>query len=345
MTESPQIKIAFVGCGGIAQAHWRGIQTHAPQLKVTATIDVNPSQAAKMAEQTGAQPFTSLEAALEQGDFDAVDIMLPHNLHEEAATLAFAAGKHVVLEKPMSTTLDSCERILAAAREAAQNAGTVFMIAEQSQFWPDAVKVQQLIRDGVIGEIITARALFDERVQVRRKVEATSWRNNRAITGGGICIDGGLHKLRPLRMWMGEVDEVIATLDYPLKKMEGESLAHALLRFQSGKLAAFEALLTDTIDAPDAEFRVNGTEGIIVVEKGRDGHTLLYDKEHPQGHPVLPEGATRRSAFGLELADFVQAVLEGTPLTAGPEVSLGELRAALAMYRSAESRQWEKVWD
>jgi predicted dehydrogenase len=50
-------------------------------------------------------------------------------------------------------------------------------------------------------------------------------------------------------------------------------------------------------------------------------------------------------AYGLELADFARAVLDGTELAAGPEESLGELRTALAMYRSAESRQWEKVWD
>lgn len=77
-----------------------------------------------------------------------------------SAVRAFAAGKHVVLEKPMATTLDACDRILAAAKEA----GTVFMIAEQSQYWPGVVQVQQLIRGGAIGEIITAEAFFGGRV-------------------------------------------------------------------------------------------------------------------------------------------------------------------------------------
>jgi UDP-N-acetyl-2-amino-2-deoxyglucuronate dehydrogenase len=339
VTKSPYIKIAFVGCGGIAQAHWRGIQTHATRLKVTATVDADPDRAAAMAEQTGGQPFTSLEAALEQGDFEAVDIMLPHNLHEEAALLAFAAGKHVVLEKPMATTLDSCDRILAAARKA----GTVFMIAEQSQYWPDAVKVQQLIREGAIGEIVTARAAFGGKVE--SGWGPNSWRYNKAITGGGICIDGGLHWMRPLRMWLGEIDEVVAVLDYPIKEMEGESLAYALFRFKSGKVAVFDAIRAGTVSVPGEDFRVIGTEGIIVIEKGRDGRALLYDREKRQGCEILEEGETRGSSFGLELADFARAVLEGTPLVAGPEESLGELRTALAMYRSAENRQWEKVWD
>jgi UDP-N-acetyl-2-amino-2-deoxyglucuronate dehydrogenase len=339
MTQSSQIKIAFVGCGGIAQTHWHGIQTHAPQLKVTAAVDIDPTLAVRMAEQTGGQAFTSLEAALEQGDFEAVDIMLPHNLHEEATTLAFAAGKHVVLEKPMATTLDSCDHILAAA----QKAGTVFMIAEQSQYAREVVKVQQLIQEDAIGEIITARAVMDERIH--RRGDTNPWRFSKAITGGGICIDGGLHWIRPLRMWLGEIDEVIAALGHPVKDMEGESLAHAIFRFTSGKIAVFEALVAETVDAPNEKYRITGTAGIIVIEKGHGRRAILYNDEHPRGCEILTQDEMRESAYGLELADFVRAVLDGVPLAAGPDVSLGDLRTVLAMYRSAESGQWEKVWD
>lgn len=339
MTESASLKIAFVGCGRIAQAHWRGIQAYVPRLQVTAVVDVNPARAAEMAEQTGGQPFTSLEAALERGAFQAVDIMLPHHLHEQAAVRAFAAGKHVVLEKPMSTTLESCERILSAAHKA----GTVFMVAEQSQYSPQVVKVQHLIRDGALGEIITARAAFGGRVGTGWG--ARPWRYDKQITGGGITIDGGAHWIRPLRMWLGEIDEVVAVIDHPLVEMEGESLAHALFRFRSGKLAVFEALRAGSVRAPGESFRVTGTDGVVVIEKGHAGRALLYDQAHPQGRDLLEESEMREDAFGLELADFCRAVLDGTELVAGPEESLGELRTALAIYRSAESRQWEKVWD
>lgn len=339
MKEHSTIKIAFVGCGRIAQSHWRGIQEHVPQLKVTAAIDVDPARAAAMAEQTGGQPFTSLETALEQGDFEAVDIMLPHHIHEEPTVRAFAAQKHVVLEKPMATTLDACDRILAAAKEA----GTVFMIAEQSQYWPRSVKVQQLIREGAIGEVIMAEAFFGG--QVGSGWGGNPWRYNKAITGGGICIDGGSHWIRPLRIWLGEIDEVVAVLGYPLKEMEGESLAHAIFRFKSGMFASYKALRAGSVNAPSEDFRITGTDGILVVEKGREGRVMLYDREHRDGYEVLSAEEKKANAFGLELADFTQAVLEGTPLTAGPEESLGELRTVLAMYRSAESHQWEKVWE
>lgn len=337
MTESPSIGLAFVGCGAIAPAHWRGIRTHVPHLKVTATVDIDPSRASAMAELTGGQAFTSLEDALDRGHFEAVDIMLPPHLHEEAAILAFEAGKHVVLEKPMATTLAGCERILSAAREA----GTVFMIAEQAQYWPHVVKAQQLIRSGAIGEIITARAMFSEKVE--RQWGARPWRYSAESTGGGICFDGGLHRIRPLRMWLGEVDEVIAMLGHPFEPMEGESLAHALLRFKSGKIASYGAVINDAVDGVGEEFSIIGTDGTIVIEQGNEGRCLLYNRDAPEGRNVLPEGKRPDAAYGLELADFTKAVLEGSELVAGPEESLGELRTVLAMYRSARSRQWEKV--
>jgi len=339
MTHAQTLTIALVGCGGIAQAHWRGIQAHVPQLRVTATVDTDPARAAAMAEQTGGQPFTSLEAALEQGDFAAVDIMLPHHQHEAAAVQAFAAGKHVVLEKPMAPTLDACARILAAA----QHAGTVFMVAEQAQYWPDACKVQELIQAGVIGEIITARAYFGNAFG-QRSAGPRPWRYDLALAGGGITIDGGAHWLRPLRMWLGEVDEVVAVVGHPLAEMEGESMARALLRFQSGTVAVFDALYAGAVMGPGEEFRITGTAGELLIEKGNQGRLLLFNQANPTGEVILTKGDGRDASFGYELADFTSAVLTGTALTAGPDYSLGELRTALAIYRSAESHQWEKVW-
>lgn len=340
MSNSDQLKLAFVGCGGIAQAHWRGIQAIAPQIQVTAAIDTNPERAQAMAEQTGGRPFTSLEDALANGDFTAVDIMLPHNMHEDATVSALQAGKHVLLEKPMSTTLDSCNRIMAAAEQA----GTVFAIAEQAQFWPDAIKVRELLQEGAIGEVFTARAYFGGRVG--SGWGSKPWRYDKAITGGGICIDGGSHTIRPLRMWFGEIDEVVATIGHPLAEMEGESLARALFRFSSGLVVGFDALRAGSFHGPGEEFRITGAQGELVIEKGKNGRLVRYTGEHPDGEVILDnKNEGRNAAFGYELLDFQRAVLDGKPTETTIEYSMGELRTALAIYRSAESRQWEKVWE
>ena len=341
MSNTPQLTLALVGCGGIAQQHWRGIQSHARRIHVTAVVDADPDRAAKMAAQTGAQPFATLEDALQRGDFDAVDIMLPHHEHERAALLAFAAGKHVALEKPMSTSIESCERILAAARRA----GTVFMVAEQAQHWPDVHMAQQVIREGRIGEIITARAAYSHTMALTPVPAGPKpWRYHLALAGGGISIDGGSHWLRPLRIWLGEVDEVVAALGHPVAAMEGESLARALLRFRSGVVANFDAIRAGAVHGAGDEFRITGTLGEIVVERRGQGRLLVYDAANPQGEALLSKDDGRRDAFGLELRDFECAVLDGAPLAASPEYSLGELRTALAMYRSAETKRWERVW-
>ena len=148
--------MAFVGCGAIARYHLDGLLEHAPNVRITACIDPDAEKARAYAAETGAQAFASLEEALDHGDFDAVDLMLPHDLHEELTIQCLQAGKHVLLEKPMAPTLDACDRILRVASQT----DTVFMVAENAQYWPEIVQAKLLIDAGAIGEIITARAAF-----------------------------------------------------------------------------------------------------------------------------------------------------------------------------------------
>ena len=331
--------MAFVGCGNIARAHWRGIQHHAPRIDVTAVVDTVPESVAEMSARTGAPAFSSLADALANGEFEAVDIMLPHDLHEEAALQCFAAGKHVCLEKPMAHNLASCERILAAAEQAS----TVFMIAEQAQYWTDVRRARELIDDGAIGEVIMARACFYDPSPV---VPGTKpWRYELARAGGGISIDGGAHWIRPLRMMLGEIDEVIAATDRHIPAMEGESSAHALFRFKSGVIATFDALLGTGAVGPVEDFRVTGTDGELIMERGREGRLMLFNGEHPGGLAVMSAFEGKAASYGVELHDFSCAVLDGKEPEASPAYSLGEFRTALAMYRSVESGTWEKVWD
>ena len=333
-----ELKLAFVGCGAISQLHLFGIESGKAPIRVTAAVDPDRAKAEEVAAKTGAAVFTSLEEALAHGDFDAVDLMLPHHLHEPVALQAFAAGKHVLLEKPMAPTVDSCNRILDAARKA----GTVFLVAENAQYWPEAVTAKKLIDDGAIGDVVTARSvIFFQPLDLFYGGERP-WRFDKKVTGGGIAVDAGSHWIRPLRMWLGEIDEVVAALGYPFSRMEGESLVHALLRFRSGIVATFDALLTDAPLGPDVLFRITGSKGEITVDIG--GHVLLYDAEHRKGRQVGETEGYLNSYRG-EFLDFAAAILEGKPPAATAEHSLGELRAALAMYRSAESGRWEKVWE
>ena len=182
-----KLRLALVGCGRIAQVHWRGIEESAAELiHVVACIDIFEPRATQMAEKlaeaTGepCAAFTSLAAALASGAaIDAVDLMLLHNMHEAAALEAFEAGVHVLMEKPMSITPESCARIMRAA----QATDKAFWIAEQArchpcpathrcaicftlagrrlqeQYNPAILTVQRLISEGAIGETITLHTM------------------------------------------------------------------------------------------------------------------------------------------------------------------------------------------
>ena len=120
--------------------------------------------------------------------------------------------------------------------------------------------------------------------------------------------------------------------------MEGESLCRALIRFESGVVAAFDAMLTTGAIANQPLFTVTGTRGEITVEGS--GWVKLWDGTDWKGTKQGEQGGYLRS-YEAELHDFARAVLDGTPPAASAEYALGELRLALAMYRSAETKRWE----
>ncbi len=331
------LKLAFVGCGAISSFHVMGIRQGAPRIEICAVVDPRRESAEAVGKETGAAVFESFEEALQNAEFDAVDLMLPHHLHEEYATRAFEAGKHVLLEKPMAPDLAACDRIIAAARRA----GTVFMVAENAQYWPDVLQARSLIEAGAIGEPISARGCFFTPALSSYYGGSDPWRLKLAEAGGGIALDTGSHWIRPLRMLMGEIDEVVAALGTPFEQMQGESLVRALMRHESGSVSVFDGMLTNAPLGPQPLFCITGSEGEIAIEG--IGDVMLYDADHRKGERVGERGGYMSSYPG-EFADFEAAVLDGKTPDASAEYALGELRAALAMYRSAETGRWEKVW-
>lgn len=331
------LKLGLVGCGAIASWHKTAIDA-VPNVEITAAIDVDMQRAEAMARETGARAFASLEDAIAGGGFDAVLLMLPHHLHETVAVQSLEAGLHVMLEKPMAPDTDACDRILAAA----QKAPGVFMLAENAQYWPEIEIAREALAEGAIGDVVTARVQLFFPPMAQYYGGDNPWRMNLQAAGGGLSIDTGSHYIRPLRMWLGEIDEVVAAMEHPFPGMQGESLARALFRFASGQVAAFDLLLTTGAIAPQDIFRITGSEGEITIGAG----VTLYDAAHRRGRKLredVPQGYM--VSYQRQIADFANAVLHGEPLAAAAEDSLGELRTALAMERSARTRRWEKVWD
>ncbi len=330
-----RLRLAFVGCGAIAAWHLAAVRAVASRTDVTAVVDVDSDRALALAKETGAEAFGSLDEALTAGMFDAVLIMVPHRLHEELAVTALRAGKHLLLEKPMAPTVEACAHILDAARQST----SVFFVAENAQYWPEVVLTKHFIDDGTLGEVITARA-WHCATPMDAFHGAGNWRFSVADAGGGVAIDAGSHWLRPLRMWLGELVEVVAVTGRPYDAMEGESMCRALCRFDSGAVASFDVVLSPGPVAPLPLFQVTGSRGELVIDAL--GRVKVYDGSDPRG-TVMGQGGYLQSYEG-QIARFESAVLDGVAAPVGPEFSLGELRGALAMCRSARSGRWEAVW-
>jgi predicted dehydrogenase len=165
-------------------------------------------------------------------------------------------------------------------------------------------------------------------------------------------LDGGQHWLRPLREFMGEVAEVMAVTQRPFKVIEGESLCHALLRFESGKIASFQAtVLSKSARMAHTEepfFRLIGQEGDIVIAGTSlhgEGSVKLFTEEHPDGKEMMDvsSGAPLgyMDSFGPQLENLVAAVRNEAPLHRDASYAVNDIRVAQAIYRSNATGLWE----
>jgi predicted dehydrogenase len=149
----------------------------------------------------------------------AVTLALPHDLHRHAAETAAAAGKHVLVEKPIATTLTDADTMIAAARQA----GVILMVAEDMHFRPTINEAFRRIAQGDIGEPLYFLA---HAAGVRRP---RGWAAEAQRMGGGILMDIGVHYVRGLRLLMGEPDAVVASRAMQIDtKISGEDSVQVL---------------------------------------------------------------------------------------------------------------------
>ena len=344
------MKLALIGCGRIAAVHIESIIKYiadsAQPIEIVALIDTNLSNAERFKRtfNLSCKIFSQLEEATQDVDLDSAIIAVPHYLHEDLARRALNQKLNILLEKPMAHRLDSAFRILDCARRSDQ----IFMIAENSQYWHEILKVKELLLEGIIGEVVTAKAsfrqasvsdIFDSYSVLQSGSESKAWRYSLSAAGGGITIDGGAHWIRPLRFWFGEVVETFCKFSYPHPLMEGESLSQAIFTFENSVTAIFEGVLTEkTVFLKDYPFRITGTLGEIVV--GPEGNGVyIFDQEHPKGLQVLNEYGYINS-FYHQFHDFYSCVSAGKSPDASAEYALGEMKVALAMERSNSERAW-----
>ncbi|WP_300975100.1 Gfo/Idh/MocA family oxidoreductase [Sphingomonas sp. LHG3406-1] len=259
---------------------------------------------------------------------DAVYIVLPSGLHAEWAVRAFAAGKHVLCEKPMALSSAECEHMIAAGRRA----GRKLMIAYRSHFEPHNRKAMELMSQGAAGRVRMLHSVQSYRMGPTTPRE--NWRASRALAGGGPLEDLGIYGLQAALYLTGEMPETVSATVF---RPEGDprfaeiyASVASQLRFPSGAMAQ----LATSYDSAGANFaEVRGTSGTLIMDpatnysgqkmrlEGRDGRAF------DMGDPTLQ--------FAGQLDHFADAIRDNSPIRTPGEMGLRDLRLIEAIYASA----------
>ncbi|MGE3841295.1 MAG: flavin reductase [Vicinamibacterales bacterium] len=195
-----QIGLCVVGTGWGLE-HVKFAKRADPSTRIF-LCGTNEERTSRLAARMGlAGYFVGMERAVQDPRVQALTIALPHDRHESAVELAAAHGKHVLVEKPIATTLDAADRMI----ERSRTSGIILMVAEDMHFRPAMKAASRLISSGLLGEPV----YFLSHVAAHRR--PLGWQSDLLRAGGGPWMDHGVHYVRAMRLLMGEPDEILAT--------------------------------------------------------------------------------------------------------------------------------------
>jgi predicted dehydrogenase len=289
------IRIAFVGCGGIGD-HYLQVYRDLDFIEVAVCVDVSLDRATRAAAMLGAGAAASAQFndAL-AGRVDGVVINTPNHLHREQAVAALAAGKCVLLQKPVAATLVDAEAIAAAAEAANATSGLYLSYFDQ----PLMHDLRAMIRAGWFGDVahLYARLMHRGGLALSEQIQRgePNWRASASQTGGGCFIQLAVHYVHLFKWMMGaRVERVMAMAkNQHCPGVEGEDLACAILEFSNGALATLDMAW----NTAGEQLSIHGTRGTCEYIGNQ---TLLLDSSAGEfaGHVVRYAGGSRSMSPG-----------------------------------------------
>ena len=196
---------AVIGYGGMGSWHVRKMREQmTDDVEFIGIYDINPERA-KKAEEDGVHAFSSREELLSDDRIDYVVVATPNNFHREIAVDAMAHGKNVISEKPVTTSLEELEKMIAAS----EKYGKIFTVHQNRRWDPDYLTVKKIYDGNMLGRIFR----IESRVHGSRGVPG-DWRNHKEF-GGGMVFDWGIHIIDQALMLMGDakIESVYAITD------------------------------------------------------------------------------------------------------------------------------------
>lgn len=344
-----KVGVGLLGSQFISSIHYEALRS-APDAEVLAVASPTEAHVRAFAEKRGIpHHFTDYRRLLAMPEIDLVVLGIPNDLHCEVVLAAAAAGKHVVLEKPMALTLDECDRMIAACRKA----NVKLMYAEELCFAPKYVRLKGLLDSGALGR--------PHLVKQSEKHDGphTPWFYDVARSGGGVTLDMGCHAIQFFRWLLSgpegrnppRATSVLAHMQTTVHaaKTTGDDDALIIIQFEGGHLQApCTGLAEESWSKPggmDDRAELFGSEGQAYADLLRGNSIHTYSK---RGYDYAVEKADTTAGwsytiyeenwnygFPQEMTHFVQCVRDDRqPLVTG-EDGRATLEIVLAAYASA----------
>lgn len=334
-----KVKVGVIGCGSIARyRHLPEYQTH-PDVVITAVCDIALQRAQAVAQTYGAKAYTNYIDLLNDEEISAVSICTPNVFHAPMSIAALEAGKHVLCEKPMATTIAEAEQM----NDAAKGCGKILMIGHNQRFVPSHQKAKTMIAQGEIGKIYSFRTSFGHSGPEAWSIDGIdSWffKKDQAVIGA--MGDLGVHKADLLRYLLGEeIIEVAAFVETSAKKDANvDDSAICILRTESGiigSLAASWSYIKEDnstiIYGEKAVLRIEDDPTYSLIIHHKDGRTETFELGHIQSNE---EGGQHDSGV---IRSFIDSVVnQKEPPITGME-GLKSLKVILAAMESNATKK------
>jgi predicted dehydrogenase len=340
-----EFNVAVIGAGAIGRDHLASFREH-PAARVVALAEVSPERGREAAEKFGITDVeTDYRTLLARPDIDVVSIALPNYLHGKVALDALRAGKHVMLDKPMTTDAREAGALVAEARRRR----VLFMVGQNFRFSAETQTAKELIEKGTLGDIYHGKTEWCRRAGIPR---IGSWFTQKRYAGGGCAYDIGVHALDRCLYLIGDFDAAAVSgqtyakfgprgmgngawgkseID-PKAPFDVDDFAVALVKMKSGRTVLLEASWAAHGPLPDSySTQLYGTEaglGVPPLQIYRQTATG-YNTETPS---LLPKRVSAN-----RMVHFIDCLLGDAEPLVKPEESLAVQKILDAIYLSASS--------
>jgi len=295
-------KVAILGAGFITDIHMESYHRFIPEAEVVAVYARKIDKAKEFAAKYKIPKwYDNIDKAISDSGCEVVDICLPNYLHAEATLKAAAAGKHIIIEKPLAVTLEEADAMIAACKKA----GVQLMYAEELCFAPKYERVRQMVNEGAIGKIYMLKQ------SEKHSGPHTDWFYDIKFAGGGVMMDMGCHALGWFR-WMlnnAKATSVYASMATVLHKerTKGEDNSIVIIEFENGVTAIAEDSWAKH-GGMDDRCEVHGTGGVMYADLFMGNAAITYSK---QGYGYAMEKAD--TTVGWSFTVFEEAFNQGYP--------------------------------